>query len=163
MEYIWSAFWHKEYMSTFAVFRILQLSFYSDQFKLCHLFGNNLDSFALVFFSPSPFVIHIFSSMRICNYTNNYGNIMYWNIFSSGYKDTVITYYYSTIAPFYQLWSRARVEYDPVMHCCVPVSSVYNRANTDGKQSNKLPDRTDQTLVCLCPSGLTFYISDNFW
>ena len=60
---------------TFAVFCILELSFYSNQFKLRHFFGNNLYSFALVYFSLSPFIIHLISSVCIWNWTSSHRRI----------------------------------------------------------------------------------------
>ena len=47
---------------------------------------------------------------------------------SSGYLITCISGikcnnfdYYSTIAPFYHIWSRERAKYETVIHCSVPV------------------------------------------
>ena len=31
------------------------------------------------------------------------------------------SHYYSTIAPFYHIWSRERAKYETVIHCSVPV------------------------------------------
>ena len=40
--------------------------------------------------------------------------------------------YYSTITPFYHIWSREHAKYEKVIYCGAPVGTVENRVNMAG-------------------------------
>ena len=44
-----------------------------------------------------------------------------WLFYLSGLHKTNFIFYFSTIAPFNDVWSRERGKYEPVMPCSVPV------------------------------------------